>query len=438
MLEASVSDTIYSPIIDSIFEQDPYGAPVGRFYLLFKNRTVPTTNKPTTLSINTDRVGEPLEVSVVFKGESPSIGVLPTQKPTTINIVPSGRSVTLPVQLGPGRNDITIRTRNSPTEVAYVVVYANEIVSLWESFARDFLTNVTRTIQNERDAIQSPFGIRLVEPYLAAQELLPDTQSLKVLTARMLVRGLLHSVGNQAGELDIMKALAVSTPALSPMDKMTFEVNPEIDPWVDAAAQFSGTEAHMWIPNFGIIAWKAFWRYLAANPSNYNILEIDENVITFEHQGETRRHTFDFDRFGTDFLLSLAREDCFRSIFISISMESAVEFKFCAATYTFDLYLQNPIGNARASFDLGIPFDQGLPFDADPVDPFSDGWLGWSLSGRFEQRENQPLALDSFTVPAQSYSGDLCVYEGFFTQNLTNMRYDVDLPVTITASGEVT
>jgi len=438
MLKASISPTIYTPIIDSIFTEDPYGAPVGRFYTLFPEKTVPTRVNPTTITIETDRIGEPLEITVVYKENPPDVGVLAPDKSTVINVVPAGSITTLPVQLGQGRNDITITTRLQPTETAFLIIYANEIVSLWEAFARDFFTNVTRVVDNEKNAINSPFGIRLVEPFLAVQELLPDTQSLKVMTARMLTRGLLHSVGNNSGQEDMLKALTVSTPAYSPMDKMTFEFDPELDPWVDAASQFSGTEAHVWIPNYGIMAWTAFWKFLVANPSNYEILDINENLVAFNHQGETRRHLFDFDRFGTDFLQALAREDCFKSIFISISMESFVKFKFCAASYTFDLFLEKPIGNCRQSFDIDLPFDQDCPFDSDPVDPFSDGWLGWSLSGRFEQRDNQPLALDTFTVPSISYTGDLCVYDGFFTQNLTNTRYDVDMPVTITASGTIT
>lgn len=438
MLKASISKSIYSPIIDSIFEQDVWGAPVGRFYLLIPDQTVPMTLYPTVINIETDRVGEPLEISVVYKENPPDVGVLPSQKPTTINVVPSGTLTTMPVQLGQGRNDITITTRVEPRETAYLIVYTNEIMSLWESFARDFYTNVTRMIDTEKQAINSPFGIRLVEPYLAVQELLPDTQSLKVLTARMLVRGLLHSVGNKSGQDDILKSLSVSTPVYSTMNKLTYDFDPDLDPWIDAGSQFSGTEAHVWVPNYGIMAWTAFWKYLKANPSNYELLSINETVISFLHQGHVRRHYFDFDRFGTDFLQALAREDCFKSIYITIAMSSQVVFRFCAASYTFDLYLEKPIGNCRESFDIDVPFDQDCPFDADPVDPFSDGWLGWSLSGRFEQRENQPLGFDTFVVPAIDYLGDYCVYDGFFTQNLTNTRYDVELPVEILVQGEVT
>lgn len=437
MLKASVEPTIYTPIIDSIFSQDPWGAPVGRFYLLHEGRTVPTTNKPTIISIETDRVNEPLEVQIIYKEAPPDVGVLKKDRSTTINLVTEGEKITIPLQLGPGRNDITITTRSQPIEITYLIIYTNEIVSLWESFARDFYTNVTRVIETEKNAINSPFGIRLVEPFLAVQELLPDTQSLKVLTARMLVRGLLHSVGNQSGQTDILKALTVSTPAYSSMDKMTFNFDPDLDPWVDAASQFSGTEAHVWVPNFGILAWYAFWKFLVSNPTNYTILSIDEHRIVFEHQGKIRSHLFDFDRFGTDFLQALAREDCFKSIYIDMSMASFVTLKMCAAAYTFDLFLENPIGNCRASFDIGKPFDIDCPFDSDPVDPFSDGWLGWSLSGRFEQRDNQPLALDSWVVPSIAYTGDTCVYDGFFTQNLTNTRYDVEMPVNVMVSGEI-
>jgi hypothetical protein len=113
----------------------------------------------------------------------------------------------------------------------------------------------------------------------------------------------------------------------------------------------------------------------------------------------------------------------------------------CAAAYTFDLVVDvdHQIGHFRSFFDRDIPFDSDLIFDADPEDPYTDGWVGLSLTGRFEQDFPTLHCLDTFVVPSTAYTGPLCCYPSFYTQTIANSRYDfpeIDVPITVSGYSE--
>jgi hypothetical protein len=122
-----------------------------------------------------------------------------------------------------------------------------------------------------------------------------------------------------------------------------------------------------------------------------------------------------------------------------MTMQVDLTLILCAASYTFDLFIteSTPIGRSRFSFDQGIPFDLGLTFDSDPVDPYSDGWLGLSLTGRFEQYSNQPHTLDTFVQPSATYIGPPCGYPSYFTQMVTNHLYTIEIDYSTTTTGSV-
>ena len=161
---------------------------------MLNNIIAPYRPFPTTFRIEVDNVGEPITVEVTW-AESPSTQVLSPQKPQTLNVVPTSRFVSLPIQLGKGQNKITVFESNNRENVDYTVVYCTSIVALWESFAREFYTNVVRTIDNQRNSIASNLATRLYEPFLSFQKLLPETQSLQILATRLTARGLIHQPG---------------------------------------------------------------------------------------------------------------------------------------------------------------------------------------------------------------------------------------------------
>lgn len=426
MIKIELSKTIYTKYFHQIYDGQFFGAPKGTFYLLNRD-TVPYVPRPTSFTIYTSMVNEPHKI-MVHREDIPDNGNRELDLSDEIDYTPNSEESVLPITLGPGNNRIEIFCNN---EVSRVAVITNNIHTFWQAFLRDFYTNVVRKIEDQKRAINSLYSTRLVEPFLPVQDLLPETQSFRTITTRMATVGLVHSPGTNDGITDLIKSLTLGTPIYKSMEKDFFDVDPSADPWTNLSSQFYGTEAHAWIPNYGITKFVSLIKYLSANPSNYNIVEINEHQIRYYYQGKLRTHSFDLDRYGSDFLQSLIRSECFNNIRVSLTKDIEKTFRLKTASYTFDLILENPIGNARRSFDIDIPFDSNLSFDSDDVDPFTDGWIGWSLTGRFDLYENQDFYLDSFVAHTPPHYSDSWAYNSNFTQSLNNIRYDIPLVIDV-------
>lgn len=434
MIKIAVEATIYSELLELMRNNDPFSAPSGTFYLLNSN-TVPYYPRPTQFRVTTDRVGQTLKV-FIDREEPPGSGVSTQDLPTEYDLAANQEESVFSIQLGYGRNKLLIQTQDGQDPYQFNV-YVNDIMTIWVSFLRDFYTNVLRKIQDQKNAIYSLYATRLAEPFLPIQDLLPEIQSLRTLATRLSLMSLIHSPGTNEGISDICKALTLSTPIFNDMERRTDDLDPDSDPWTNLTSQFFGSEAHVWIPNYGIMKWVALIKFLSANPTNYQLAEVSEHQVRFFFQGKLRTHSFDLDKYGSDFIQSLARVECFKNVTVTLYVDSRLSFRMKAASYTLDLVLENPVGNARLSLDRDTPFDQNLPFDSDTVDPFSDGWIGISLSGRFEQMENQQFGFDSFVCHTPPHYDEAWVYDSYFTRALTNTRYDIPLNINVSVSGTV-
>lgn len=429
MIKISLEPTIYTNLLHEIYDGEPFGAPKGTFYLLTRD-TVPYVPRPTSFRIETSRIGENLKIAV-DRTTVPENGNRNLDLIDEIDYISQSGMSVVPITLGPGINTIIAFTTSGSYEESIIRIETNNIVTFWQAFLQDFLTNVIKKIDSQKNSINSLYATRLVEPFLPIQDLLPETQSFKSLTTRLAIVGFIHSSGTNEGTSDILKALTLGTPIYKSMDKDTFDFDPDGDPWTNLASQFFGQEAHVWIPNYGITKFVLLIKFLYANPSNYQIVEINEQQIRYYYQGILRTHNFDLDRYGSDFLQSLTRSECFNNIRVTLTKIIKKTFRLKTASYTFDLILNHPIGKARKSFDINVPLDQNLPFDSDSVDPFTDGWLGWSLSGRFGQYENQQFHLDSFVAHTPPHYAEPWAYDSNLVQNLVNMRYDIPVIVNV-------
>ena len=180
-ISASVQETVFSDIIESMQKgNEPYVIPKGPYYLLQGN-IVPFTPQPTVLRIETDRVGEPIRIEVV-QTQPIGAGVDPRQNKSVYTVVPASEIVTVGVQLGRGINHITMTVIGGVEEKALLLVNATTIVSIFEAFARVLFTESTRIIDEQKRAISSRLATRLLEPFISFQDLLPDIQSLKILS----------------------------------------------------------------------------------------------------------------------------------------------------------------------------------------------------------------------------------------------------------------
>jgi hypothetical protein len=437
MLRAYVLPTLYSSILEAMRSSGLWKAPAGFFYLLY-NTILPYTPKATIFRIETDRLNEPLDIEVIYE-EPPTLATTGRKVSGRITIVARNSILSVPIYLGRGLNKINISTRNGPNEVVSIIVRTSHILALWESFARVLFSNGVRVINEQKNNIYSSLGTRLFQPYLSFSALLPDILSLQTFSSRLVTRSTIHAVGSQVGVNDFYTALALTTPIFHSMDKRSFEVDPSFDPWVNSASAYSGKEAHVWMPSTQVAAWESFIKFLENQPDIYNLLYVSEDRVVVDFQGETQTHIFDTSDSGAGYLSALAQSQCFRSVFVDIGMASYLTIKLCAASYTFDLIVteNSPIGRGRSRFDLDVPFDTGRYFDSDDIDPYSDGWVGLSLTGRFEQDYPYTHTLDTFTAPAFG-TGAICTYDrGYYTFNLSNRLAEIDLNEEVNISGSI-
>jgi hypothetical protein len=434
MLDIYLQESVYAPIIESMITSDPWGAPQGPFYLLNGNVT-PKVPRATSFIIETDQVGSVVRVDIA-KVNPAAIGVDPRSNPQTYFFQTIGTTTAVAIQLNPGLNQIQAQILGNPAEIVYYQVSASTIVALWEGWARVLYNEAVAIINDQEQAIFSNVGTRLLEPFINFQDLLPDIQSLQILSTRLIARGMIHNVGTNSGVQDLLTAFTLGTPVLRTMERDNFDQD-VLDPYTNTASQVYGQEAHIWMPNLGVASWAAFLRYLAAQEDLYTPVKVSEDEVAVTYQNNLQIHTFNFATFGLDFITALALSQCFKSISINILLNSQVAFKICAAAYTFDLFItpSDPIGLSRISFDINVPFDQNLPFDNDDVDPFNEGWIGLSLDGRFEQEELTQHCLDTFVIPSVAFGGPECCYNGYYTQVVEHQKYDFFVNSQFLASG---
>jgi hypothetical protein len=424
MIQVSLQEGIYGPIIESMQKGNiPWIAPKGQFYLL-DGSISPLKPQPTILTIKTDRIGKVIRIDVV-QGDSITAGVDTRKNSKTYTVVATSEETRIGVQLSRGYNKITASILGY-SDVDYLITRATTIVTLWESFARVLYQESFRIIDEQTAAITSKLATRLLEPFISFQKLLPDLQSLQILATRLVSRGLIHSVGTNIGVTELAKSLTLTTPVYEPIAKDTQDLDPALDPW---SKSVGGREAHVWIPNVGITSWLAFLGYVSNQPDVFELVSISEREVIVKYQGDIQRHQFDFDIFGTDFLSALAQSECFKSINILVTIFSELTIPICAASYTFDLFIgsDNLLGQCRTVFDSNMLLDTDCLLDADDIDPFTDGWLNLSLTGRFEQDYPYQHVFDTFIVPSTSYGGDVCGYPGYYAQVVENQKYDVEI-----------
>ena len=133
MIKVSVQPTLYTPIVDLMINNpdSPWKAPAGNFYLL-NGVVAPYSPNPAILKIETDRIGEPIEISIA-RSANYNTGVDDRKTQDVYTVVSNSEVVTTGVQMGRGTNNIKVQVLNRPGEVAYLIVHTTLTVALFEA-----------------------------------------------------------------------------------------------------------------------------------------------------------------------------------------------------------------------------------------------------------------------------------------------------------------
>lgn len=386
---------------DDLFATMVASVPTGTFYD-FARPIVMWSKEPTPFLFETDNPSYPVLITRERLGDL-ALGVDQGNLIEEATIVPQpGVSQTLfYITLGRGRNRLTA-TEQIPggggrTQVLEVIATTNTII--FEAFGREiFKTNEPAVLQQE--AIFSPYATRLFDQLASIGDVLPDLQTLKILSTKLLIRSFIHFPATKVGVEDNIEAVTLNQPVFIPQ-RQSSNYHIETSRIMRAVENLAGQEAHVWYPNLAVTRWLAYLRMANTFTNNFTLQSVRDDYVTVLYKGRQNLHYFDYDAAGENFLTNLSLKNCFNNITVSAEASILSRIFIPCWTYPLDYSVtpQTAIGLTRVTFDIGVPLDSGIPFDADPVDPWSDGFVGWSLSGRFE--EGPPAyPLDSMVQPS--------------------------------------
>jgi hypothetical protein len=415
------------------------GIPSGKFTNIDGNVTQYSTAE-TSFSIYTDTPGVIHTIrATLISNESQSNVLRARNRVVEKQFTPANTESTISIALLKGENQIDVFTSNEST---FTTVIASHTGTFVTTYARELFVGTQNPLNEQTQALFSDFSSRMTEILIPFQDLYADPKSLRALISRFIARSYMTKSGSTPGVRDFTAALLGTTPVFAPTqtDQTVFE--PDVVPIFRSQLEFGGYEAHTWIPNYEIAHWLCFVRLINNARHFYTIQEIGEHEILVLANGFPERHLFNFD----DPSATAYSEFNFTDFRIVVTILDKLGIEFCAAAYPFDLFVtaDNPLGQKRIAFDSTIDLDSGELLDAPALDPGDDGWVGLTLSGRFESLANNAVpvnfALDSlFITPSPGSSLPTCVYDGFFTQQVSvfSGELDIDEAPSVTLSTPV-
>ena len=419
---------------DDIFNALVSSVPPGSMYD-FSRPIVAWTAEPTLFSLQTDVPDIPIQIYVLRVGEY-HFGTDQGNLIEKIYVTPKNNSINFSISLGLGLNRIIAVEAVPNGRQAYLEVISTPNALIFEPLGEEIFVSGNKA-QSVSDAIYSPYATRLLDQVIFFYELLPDFQALKVLSTKLLVRSQIHFPAKSIGTDNLIQAFSLNTPVYE-TQKESSEYKIEESRIQRSIQNQAGQEAHVWFPNLAVTRWLAFTKMSSSFSNNFVFVDVRDDLVEIVHKGKNQLHRFDFDDSGSSLLKALGITNNFSNIDMFMHFQVRINMSICVWSNTFDKYVMAPnlIGGERLLFDTGVFFDSGFPLDEDPIDPFTDGWEGWSLSGRFDNQP--PLPLDSTVTPNRLWPGTLCSYsQGPYTQLMNTFRSDIDVSLDLLASGSM-
>lgn len=441
-IKVELQPQVYQTNLDNMLRgsSDPVlgafkGVPAGKFTDIDGPVTQFSTQE-TAFRITTDSPGTVHTIrATVISNTTQSNALKVRNRVVEKQFIPVNTTTTVFIALLKGENQIDVFTDNDST---FTAVISSHVGTFLTTYAREMFNSTQNPLDEQTRALFSDFSSRMTEILIPFQDLYADPKSLRTLISRFITRAYMTKSGSTQGVRDFAAALLGTTPIFVPTqtDQNTFE--PDVVTIFRSQLEFSGYEAHTWIPNYEIIHWLAFIRLINNARHFYKIQEIGEHEILVLANEFEERHIFNFD----DPSATAYSEFTFTDFRIVIEVLDKLSIRFCAAAYPFDLFVSadNPLGQLRIAFDSTLPLDSGEALDSPALDPGSDGWVGLPLSGRFDglTTNTNPIvyALDSlFITPAPTSGLEDCVYDGYFTQIVNTFSAEMDIDTDITATG---
>lgn len=439
MFQLEVQPTGYDDLYNRLLFGDPTtgqkGIPDGSFYLKSKN-IVPFTPLTTTFRLNTDILGIGVEI-IVFRYGSKNYSDK-TNDASRISIVPNANISAFQLRLGPGRNTIQARELLPNGRTTQLLVVATNYATFEQAYARETFVNSVLPIQDIERAIFNPYSTRLADMLITYSDLLPDLQALQIMGNRFAMSAFMHQSTTELGLNQLITGLTLGTPVIQ-RTRNIIDFEPIIYPLWNTQEDFAGVDVHVWVPNLAVAKWTAFIRLLNNLPQVYKLISVSEEAVVVQTvSGDIHTHRFDTTTLGLSSINYTYPAECFKFLIVRLKFYSETLFNLCAAEYTYDIFVTEtfPIDDYQIHWDLGLQWDLGSPWDSDVVDPYTDGFIGNQMTGRFDWPPEHYL--DCFILPSPLWAGTKCAYPyGFYTQMWNTSSSEIDADVVTFAQGNL-
>lgn len=292
-----------------------------------------------------------------------------------VGFVPNSSEASLNIPLALGRNLIYLV--NNQGQEARFTISVTHYGLLFASTSQELYQYSIEPLERLNNNISSSIGYILASPLIAdVNRFIPsDLEILGVLSNKLLVKNFLWAPGTDAGVKGLLSAFAASNPVIHAMKN---KGKPE-NMLYRSEEDFSGYEAHTWLPNREVERWQAFIIFTSNLSQLYSPQQINEGEIYLKSGNRLRRHIFDFESDFANTVLDVGvGDECFQRLFrLDLAVDSEIEIVFCQASYTFDTSLP--------------------PLQTPDVDPLGiTNWTTWTLSGRFEQQYGEDYGVHNW------------------------------------------
>jgi len=299
------------------------------FYLLKVPILVPYSYLPTPfiLEVTSDLVGIPIEI--IRNTQSLQV------------VIPTAELTTLYLRLESGYN--RIQARSAAGETFELFVGATTYAALLQGIAHELYQNVEINITALENTVRSPWNPKLVEHLVPWFQDLPSSNAMRAQATRMSMRAAINEAGTTRGVMDFMASLSSQTPIAVRLRNDPSYYDPIINPLFSSPNEFSGSEFHIWIPNYCLAPWEATPK-LVSNVEVYRLIDIRDKQIRLTYEGLDETHTLDSDAYGCSLANAIELQGCMYNIWSWVKLGIRLAWASCAYQYPFDVMVENPLG----------------------------------------------------------------------------------------------
>lgn len=364
----------HDPVLAQLVAAMPSGSWIDR-----SDSVVPYVNGTTRFTLRCIRPGAPVQLLVTSLTEGGGDGSAADQRQNVQVVIPDSEKVTVDLHLFRGPNLIVVTDGQNATTLR---VSATNFAGIMGGYARVIDRAIARPLRDIEQDLNSPLTTTILQPYAASWfNLLPSVRSLQTIGAKLAARAVVNESRRHSGVRDLLAGLTASTPVLQPVRNPAVTERAVL-PLRHSQEAFSGTDAHVWLPNLCLARWAAITQVLLNLPG-FRVLELSEReIVVTDPHGTLTRYRFDTQQSSCSTYDLIGTRGCFDNVSIQTVIRSRLRVPICYAQYPLDLV-------AGSAYPLSMLLDEG---GSGGLDPGWDGLDGYSILRRFDS----PYALDSY------------------------------------------